>query len=313
MSVVRMQPDKHGASASASARLAAPPCRTCSQPRHSNFDLSSARVRAGRGAGQSASLMRPSRRHCGGARRDRSPPSPARRPAARRVLPSGRREAARDRTAASATRPAAARALRLSASRALSAAASRARNAARSFSASAAGSGAASRSMRAAAVRGRSLAAGCAGITIVAHRERADRADEEQVERERTDQQPARRAVRHRHGHRHGRNPVTESISNNGPVLGRTRRAPDRDRLRCASPKLDSPIEMPSTAAPASAARRGQAGAKSQSIRAAGHQAKARCCGGSDCKLRQDALRGERPPRLTPSRGEAPSQAHDRS
>ena len=46
-------------------------------------------------------------------------------------------------------------------------------------------------------------------------------------------------------------------------------------------PKPERPIEMPSTAAPASAATRGQAGAKLQSIRADGHQAKARFCGGS--------------------------------
>ena len=38
---------------------------------------------------------------------------------------------------------------------------------------------------------------------------------------------------------------------------------------------------MPSRAAQASAATRGQAGAKFQSISAAGHQAKARFCGGN--------------------------------
>ncbi len=47
-------------------------------------------------------------------------------------------------------------------------------------------------------------------------------------------------------------------------------------------PTLESPIEMPSTAAPANAATRGHAGAKLTSISAAGHHAKARFCGGSD-------------------------------
>ena len=55
-------------------------------------------------------------------------------------------------------------------------------------------------------------------------------------------------------------------------------------------PRFDRPIEMPSTAAPASAARRGQAGAKFQSVSADGHHAKARFCGGERFEPRQDAF-----------------------
>ena len=167
VSVVSMQPDSSGASASASApRTARPPDCLGSPIVLTVSLLSDQRVLVlGRGGGQSASLCASLGRHLAGRARD---------DLLHRLLV-GRtrgahlavalRAAARHRTARARSAACMRSNARLSASRAPSAAASRARNAARSFSASAAGSGAARRSMRAAAVRGRSVAAGCGGAT----------------------------------------------------------------------------------------------------------------------------------------------------
>ena len=162
--VVSMQPDRHGASASASARretLLARLLRAVVSWLVTKISACSCGTRR-RPVGELGAAFG---RHRGGRRRDRSPASPARRPAAR-CAPRPARHASCAGSNGCARNAAWMRSnARLSVSRAPSAAASRARNAARSFSASAAGSGAASRSMRAAAVRGRSVAAGCAGIT----------------------------------------------------------------------------------------------------------------------------------------------------
>src|SRR6185437_14816055 len=115
------------------------------------------------------------------------------------------------------------------------------------------------------------------------HRQRD--ADEEQIERQRAEQQPARGEARYRRsvlGNGHGRAPVSASGSNtNEPrsVLLATVKPASAGSMRRSSPVM--PSTKPSAAQPARAATRGQAGAYCQSSSTLGRRHSGIFCRGS--------------------------------